>query len=106
MSFNVNPSGLSHGDHSGTDAPCFQIRLAIPPHSAPLARIFGDTYIYYILEKLGRSPIETIVAPRLGTSFWKLRFILISPRLVNSNDPYHLDYSGPNVQIHLTVPAK
>ena len=30
----------------------------------------------------------------------------VSPRLVNSNEPYHVDYSGPNGQIHLTVPAK
>ena len=30
----------------------------------------------------------------------------VSPRLVNSNQPYHLNYSGPNGQIHLTVPAK
>ena len=30
----------------------------------------------------------------------------VSPRLVNSSEPYHLNYSGPNGQIDLTVPAK
>jgi hypothetical protein len=30
----------------------------------------------------------------------------VSPRLVNSNEPCHLNYSGPNGHIDLTVPAK
>jgi hypothetical protein len=29
-----------------------------------------------------------------------------SPRLANSSEPYHITYSGPMGQIHLTVPAK
>jgi hypothetical protein len=33
-------------------------------------------------------------------------FPQVSPTLVNSNAPYHLDYSGPTGHIHLTVPAK
>jgi len=35
-----------------------------------------------------------------------LYFPEVSPRLVNSNDAYYLDYAGSNVQIHLTVPPK
>ena len=30
----------------------------------------------------------------------------VSPRLVNSNEPYHLNYSGPNGHLDLTLPAK
>jgi hypothetical protein len=30
----------------------------------------------------------------------------VSPRLVNSNEPYHLNYAGPNGHVDLTVPAK
>ena len=33
-------------------------------------------------------------------------FPQVSPMLVNSNAPYHLDYSGPTGLIHMTVPAK
>jgi hypothetical protein len=33
-------------------------------------------------------------------------FPKVSPRLVNSSEPYRLNYSGPTGQIHLTVPAK
>jgi hypothetical protein len=33
-------------------------------------------------------------------------FPKVSPRLVNSSEPYHVNYSGPTGQIHLTVPAK
>jgi hypothetical protein len=33
-------------------------------------------------------------------------FPQVSPTLVNSNAPYHLNYSGPTGHIHLTVPAK
>jgi hypothetical protein len=32
-------------------------------------------------------------------------FPKVSPRLVNSSEPYHVNYSGPTGQIHLTVPA-
>src|SRR6266849_1759700 len=35
-----------------------------------------------------------------------LYFPGVSPRLVNSNEPYHLNYSGLNGQLDLTVPAK
>jgi hypothetical protein len=30
----------------------------------------------------------------------------VSPKLVNSGEPYYVNYSGPTGQIHLTVPAK
>lgn len=33
-------------------------------------------------------------------------FPQVSPRLVNSNEPYHLTYKAPTAAIHLTVPAK
>ena len=33
-------------------------------------------------------------------------FPKVSPRLVNSSEPYHITYSGPIGEIHLTVPAK
>jgi hypothetical protein len=33
-------------------------------------------------------------------------FPQVSPRLQNSDEPYHLDYSGPAGHIYLTVPAK
>jgi len=33
-------------------------------------------------------------------------FPKVSPRLVNSSEPYHVTYLGPTGQIHLTVPAK
>jgi hypothetical protein len=35
-----------------------------------------------------------------------LYFPKVSPRLVNSTDPYHLTYQGPTEQIHLTIPAE
>jgi hypothetical protein len=35
-----------------------------------------------------------------------LYFPEVSPRLVNSSEPYQITYSGPTGQIHLTVPAK
>ena len=33
-------------------------------------------------------------------------FPKVSPKLKNSNEPYHVTYSGPTGQIQLTVPAK
>jgi hypothetical protein len=33
-------------------------------------------------------------------------FPKVSPRLVNSSEPYHVTYQGPTGEIHLTVPAK
>jgi hypothetical protein len=33
-------------------------------------------------------------------------FPKVSPSLVNSSEPYHVTYSGPAGEIHLTVPAK
>ena len=33
-------------------------------------------------------------------------FPKVSPRLVNSSEPYHVTYAGPTGEIHLTVPAK
>jgi hypothetical protein len=33
-------------------------------------------------------------------------FPKVSPRLVNSSEPYHVTYRGPTSEIHLTVPAK
>jgi hypothetical protein len=33
-------------------------------------------------------------------------FPKVSPRLVNSSEPYHVTYRGPTGEIHLTVPAK
>jgi hypothetical protein len=33
-------------------------------------------------------------------------FPKVSPRLVNSGEPYQVTYQGPTGQIHLTVPAK
>jgi hypothetical protein len=33
-------------------------------------------------------------------------FPKVSPRLVNSSEPYYLNYSGPTGQIRLTVPAR
>lgn len=33
-------------------------------------------------------------------------FPKVSPRLVNSSEPYHVTYSGPTGEVHLTVPAK
>jgi hypothetical protein len=33
-------------------------------------------------------------------------FPKVSPRLVNSSEPYRVTYSGPTGEIHLTVPAK